>query len=346
MILSQFKPFLATRLSSYIQLILVLFGLQVPCVLYCQSLAYMDGIAAIVNDEIITVFDITVFNAEVEKKIQQHYASDGINDERKKQQFADEINRRRIDAAQELINQKLIFTEFTKKGYQLPAEFIDQRIDDIVASQAGGNWRKFEEMLIETGTTLEEFRKKVEKKLAVDVFINQTIDRNISITPKQIENYFQANKTQYIEPKLILLQIIALEEKQFLNHDVFQKNVEKVAGLINEGHDFTDLVNQFTTHSSKEKNGELGWMKVDDIRPEFKSALISLEKNQISAPVNFQGTTYFVRVADVKESNEKTLSSVYDQIKNQLFAIEKKRRYETLVADLRNKAFVRTFYKE
>jgi len=306
---------------------------------------YTDGIVAIVDDEVITAYDVATFNSEIEKKIHRKYSRHQLNDDEVRQSLLNEINSIRVAAANELINQKLIHAEFVKKGYQLPQGLVDNRMDSIVSTQAQGDWEKFEEMLIASNSTLEELRERIEKNLIVDLFINQSIDKNINISPEQVEEYYQENLASFSDPRKIRLQVIAFDPKG-KNAGLVPSSLENnVLTLLRDGFDFTDLVRKYSNHTSKEKDGDLGWIEESSMRQEFRDALNEVRVNEISEPITIDEGRYILRISDIQETKTQSLEEIYDKIKNDLFLKEKEDRFEKYIDELRNKSYVRMFFK-
>ena len=313
---------------------------------YAQDLEYKDGIIAVVNDEAITAYDVSVFNADEEKKVRAKYSNKDMNSSEIQDQFLEEINSNRLEAVNELVNQKLIYAEFEKKGYQLPVELVDKRIDSITASQAGGDQVKFEEMLAASNTTLEEFRDRIKKNIAVELLISQTIDRNINISPDSIEMYYRDHIEEFTTPAKIRLAVIALERMPTEAVKDHHQRGESILAELQAGADFSTLAKHYSDLPNKGKGGDLGWMQLSDVRQEFKKGLKTVAQGKISGLIDLNGTLYIIKVSDMEQEVTETLDDIYNLIKTRLFASEKKRRYQEYVSDLRSKSYVRLFFKE
>ena len=311
-----------------------------------QSLEYTDGIVAVVNDDVITAYDVASFNVEEEKRIHAKYRAKNLENAEMRNQLLEELNSNLITATNELINQKLIYAEFVKKAYQLPTELIDKRIDSIVAAQANGDWKKFEEMVIESNTTMEEFRERIERNLAVELLLGQTVDRNINISPDQIERYYQEHIDEFTVPTNIRLQVIALKPQPNESDEEYDRRVQKVKALVKDGSKFSDVAKTHSDISNKEKGGDLGWMSVNDIRHEFKQGLKNFTKGEISEPIKLGNTTYFVHISELQPGSVTSLDELFNRIKSKIYSSEKQRLYEEYIDGLRSKSYVRFFFDE
>ena len=334
-----------TTLIIYSRILLGIIALSVDVSTFGQSLEYNDGIVAVVNNEVITLYDVAYYNSEFEKKIHSQYRDIGSNDPQSQQNLLQEINLNRIKAVNELINQKLIYAEFEKKGYQLPKGIIDKRISSIVDAQAEGDWGKFEDMLAANNTTLEEFRSKIRENIVVDIFVNQTIDKNIVITPEEVENYYQEHITEFAIPDQVRLQIIGFNKKNSADTEPISKRVEKVQTLLSEGTDFTELAEIYSDLPNRKKGGDLGWMDRADVRQEFVYGFEQFAEHEVSKPIEIDDFIYILHISEIKEQGTRELDSLFETIKNKLFISMRDTRYENFISDLRKNAYVRVFFE-
>lgn len=310
-----------------------------------QDFGYTDGIVAVVNDEVITVYDVAVFSADIEKKIYDHYNYANLTDIEKQQKLQEEINTNRIRVANELVNQKLIYAEFIKKGYQLPNELVEKRIDNMVASNAGGDWSKFESSLRESNLTMKELKEKIERKLAVDLLISQTIDKNINISPQEVEEFYHEHAAEFRQPNRIRIRLIAVERAKSKTDSDHAASVQSVLQRLKGGEDFANVAKEFSHHSSKVNGGDLGWMEEDKLRQEFRSAFTTRDSGEISKQIEIEGVTYILQLSDFEQNDQRSMDTAFEKIKRLLFMEAKKTRYDGYVAELRDEAYVRIYYK-
>ena len=98
------------------------------------------GIAATVNGEAITV-------AELDRQTEGWPA--------------DKLRERKQQALQVLIDRTLIIQAFYREGIQVPKDYIDGQMNEIVKDEYGGDHAAFERTLAERGITLEKYRQEI-----------------------------------------------------------------------------------------------------------------------------------------------------------------------------------------
>src|SRR4029077_9651468 len=98
-------------------------GLPIFCAAFAQEPQVVDGIAAIVNGEVITYSQVRILSAPREKLLRSQLTGDDL---------VNKIKEARQAALNDLIDRQLIIQAFKKEDYQIPDHFIDQRVHEII----------------------------------------------------------------------------------------------------------------------------------------------------------------------------------------------------------------------
>lgn len=306
-----------------------------------EEKVYSDAIAAVVNDEVITVYDVAVYAANAERQIRARYTNDQLHDPVQLKKFRDEINSLRKRAAQRLIEEKLIYAEFKSKGFEVPTGIVEKRIDKIVAGQAGGNWDKFEQMLKQSGSTLEEFRKNIRRQLAVQLYLNQFIDRKIVISPVQIAQYRMKHPELTRAPVKVHLYLLRIRHQ-----GDYTKKIAAAVKALKSGKPFVEVAKQYSDGALAKKGGDMGWLKASDLASNLTSALGKVARGATSPPVELGNESCIVHIGDIQQGNAPDIEKINKNIDDFLFRQERQKRMQALVKKLRTKAAVRLYYKE
>ncbi len=175
------------RYFIIIVLLLVSFGLS--------SLAHseiVDRIVAIVNEDIVTQFDIQKDAAPYVQKINSSKYS-----KEKKDRL---VNKIYDEVLNKLIEQALTSQEAKRYGITISDAQIDGIIENI-KSQRSMTQESFERALSLEGTTIEEFREKLRKEQLQSQIINYAVKSKTVITPSDIKQYYDTNAQEYAGKK-------------------------------------------------------------------------------------------------------------------------------------------------
>jgi len=108
---------------------------------------------------------------------------------------------------------------------------------------------------------------------------------------------------------------------------------DQILDRIRKGEDFGALVKEYSADSTTRANfGELGWMATEDLPPEFRSVVGTLEDSQISDPIWSTDGLHIIKVIDRKESRPVSLADDWDGLKE----MTRRQKSELVIADVVN----------
>src|ERR1700704_1428984 len=94
----------------------------------------IDGIAAIVNGDIITYSQVRGLSQPRERLLRSQYHGEELDKQ---------IQVARAAALQDLIDRQLIVQAFHKEKFELPEHFVEERVNDIIRDDFGGDRNTF-----------------------------------------------------------------------------------------------------------------------------------------------------------------------------------------------------------
>ena len=140
-----------------------------------QRAEVIDGMAAIVNTEIITISQVRDLVGARERALSEVY---------KGQELQDKIKEMRLAALKDLIDRQLILQEFAmlqEKGANIPQYVIDDRVQTIIREEFGGDRGAFVRTLSSQGYTLTRFKEIEKEKIVVQAMRQSKIDSNFVV---------------------------------------------------------------------------------------------------------------------------------------------------------------------
>src|SRR5262245_51053257 len=111
----------------------------------------VDGIAAVVNGEVITFSQVRALSAPQERMLRQQYTG---------QDLAKKLTELRQLAVKDLIDRRLVIQAFKKESFEIPDHLVDMRIQQIIRESFGGDRNTFVKTLEAQNYTLGEFKQK------------------------------------------------------------------------------------------------------------------------------------------------------------------------------------------
>ncbi len=300
------------------------------------DLRFANGIAAIVEEKVITVDDV---RREIAPLIPQ-IRSESHNE----QEFNQKLEQAQDEIIQQLIDRVLIVKEFHKnEKAHVPDSYIDNEIEEQQINEFDGDRSKFLAYLRSRGLTMKDYRKEVEDDLVYTFMRQQQRKSQSTVSPVKIETFYNENKERFYQEDSVHLRMI-----QFLRHDgqtddALRAEAEEVLTKFKGGEKFADLAREYSQDTRRAKGGDWDWVNRSSIRKEFADVLFSLKKSECSDPIVLSDGAYLLYVEDRKYAGIQPLSAVRAQIENILVtqaALEATQRW---LERLRREGYVKHF---
>ncbi|MFZ2657471.1 MAG: peptidyl-prolyl cis-trans isomerase, partial [Victivallales bacterium] len=237
--------------------------------------------------------------------------------------------------------------EFKEKEYKIPQQYVEDMLDGLAANMAGGDRKKLEKKALAEGLTLNDLRMKAHEKIAVDILVFEFCYRNVFITPREVNDYYQKNAGEFSKAPQIELQVLLLK-KDGKFKDEFDGTLEKIKpdAAKADKEIFTTLVKLYSEGPDVAKGGNIGWLEESKLRPEFAAAIKCIGNASVTGPVQADEGVYFIRISDRMGAKSKAFEDVRDEISEKLTKVEKEKRYNDYMNRLKEKAVIRYFIDE
>src|SRR5881394_3279479 len=152
---------------------------------FAEEAQVVDGIAAVVNGDVITYSQVRQLSAPREKLLRS-------------QLTGKELEKKLIElrelALKDLIDRRLVIQAFKKESYQIPDHIVDQRVHDIIRESFGGDRNTFIKTLEAQSYTLGEFKEKETERIIVQAMRSHNVKTNYIISPSKIEDFYRKHR--------------------------------------------------------------------------------------------------------------------------------------------------------
>jgi peptidyl-prolyl cis-trans isomerase SurA len=306
------------------------------------DLRFADGIAAIVEDKIITVEDIRREIGPLIPALQK--------EARNEKEFNEKLEALQDDVIQTLIDRVLIVKEFNKpkdndesNRRQVPASVIDNYMAEQQITQFDGDRSKFLAYLRSQGMTLREYRKKVEEDIIYDYMRQQQRRSQSVVSPVKVETYYKENKDRFYQEDAALLRVVQFTRTNNETDAQLRAKADDVLAKFRTGESFAELARQFSQDTRRNKGGDWGWIKRSDMRKEFTDILFALKKGEVSQPILVPEGCFLLYVEDRKFAGIQPLEDVRGEIERILAQQMTRQSQERWLERLRRNGYVKTF---
>jgi parvulin-like peptidyl-prolyl isomerase len=314
---------------------------------HSQMLA--DGIAAVVNDKVITYVQINQQVAETEKLLRQNLQGD---------ELFERLKEAKLNVLRALIERELIIQDFKKEGGFIPDTYTNERVGDMIRTDYGGDRVAFIKTLYERGVTLQKFRDEIQDNAIVGYMRNKNVVQTVLVSPYQIEQYYEQNLRLFKQDEQVKVSTIVLRKALFpsqrtdphgnqVNYDPQQEMAQEILYKLDTGADFAELARSYSEGSNKDDGGALGWVTQTGktaIRSDLWPYLEKLQPGQHTEVITTSdGYYYILQVEDRKKAAIAPLDDVRAQIEQTVVSQQSQLRQQAWLDSLRAKAFIKMF---
>ncbi len=295
----------------------------------------IDGIAAVVNGEVITFSQVRQVVGPRERLLRQQFTGE---------ELASKLKEVRALALKDLIDRQLIVQQFKKEELQLPEYFVDQRMSEIIRENFGGDRNAFIKTLQAQNYSIGQFRKEEFDKIVVAAMRGKNVKPNAAASPTKVEEYYRKHRDEFTSKEEVKLRLIMIPSHSSDGNAASQKAMaEEILGKLAGGADFERMAQMYSEDSTRDSGGDWGWVARKTLAPELEKVVFSLPTKKISNIVSLGGNYYILRVDEKRGGVTKSLAEVRDEVEKKLIQEEGQRLQENWLAGLRQKATIRTF---
>jgi parvulin-like peptidyl-prolyl isomerase len=295
----------------------------------------VDGIAAIVNDAVVTYSQVRMLSGPREKLLRSQFKGD---------ELVEKIKEARKLALDDLIDRQLIIQSFKKENFQIPDHFIEGKLHDIVREDFGGDRNTFIKTLEAQNFTLGQFKKMETERMIVQAMRGQKARPTTVISPVRVEEYYKEHRDEFTAKEEIKLRLIMIPSQANESGAAAQKAMaEEIVSKLASGAEFDRMAQIYSEDSSRELGGDWGWIERKTLAGPLEKAAFNLTPGKVSKIIEFSGNYYILKVEDKRGGVTRSLADARTEIEKKLMQEQAQQSQENWIASLRSKAFIRTF---
>jgi peptidyl-prolyl cis-trans isomerase SurA len=283
-----------------------------------------------VNDQII---DNSDYQREREELVQQA--------QQKKLSAAD-LEQLEKDQLRDMIDWQLLLSRGKELEINADAEVIRQ-LDEIRKEHNLDSMDALDKAVRDSGMSVEDFKQKIKEDVITQEVIRNEVARNLRLTAKEEQAYYEAHKQDFQSPEQVRLSEILIPTPNNATQaqiDQAQAKANDVLAKLKAGAKFEDLAKQYSGGPNADAGGDLGEFKRGQMAKVLEDQTFSLQPGESTAPIRTVQGFVVLKVAEHQAAAIQPLSAVEEQVQQAVFeaAIEPARR--VYLTDLREKAYI------
>jgi parvulin-like peptidyl-prolyl isomerase len=294
----------------------------------------VDQIVAKVNGDIVSQDELQRYRRESLQELK----AQGLN--------GAQLERALEDKQKNVLRDRIDQLLLTQKGKELNVN-VDSEVSKYIASlqrQSGiTDTEKFHDYVRQqSGMSYEDFLNEAKNQSLTRDVIGQEVGRHVNISPKEIEDYYNAHKSDFVrEEKVYLSEIlISTQGKDTAGIAAAEKKAKQLADDASKGQRFSDLARDNSDASTAKDGGALGGYKKGDLATAIEDLVWTKPKGTVTQPIKIPTGFEIFKVEDHTKAGLAPLADVKSEIENALYGPKMQPMVREYLTSLRKQAFL------
>lgn len=266
------------------------------------------NVAAMVNGRAITYSDL-------DKRFESEFATPTEHPS------DDQVSIQRLEVLRTLVDEEILVQRAERMGLMAVDADVEAKFNELKAPYTQEEWQK---QLNARKITAEDLKVKLRRDLSVQKLFNKEITSQISITDKDISDFYNANKASFnlSEPQIHMAQILVtptadpnvhnLKNDKATDDASALKKIQSILARIREGDDFSMLAQNYSEDPNSTQNGgDLGFIpesSLERANAELRKAVMALRPGETTGILHTQDGYRILKVISREPAGQRELS--------------------------------------
>ena len=290
----------------------------------------IDGIAAVVNGELITTYDVEKEAALI------------VKNAGKKPGPTLEQAQVRSAALNQLIDKKLIDQKIKELAIKVTDEELRQAIEDV-KKQNNLTQEALIAALSAQGLTFDQYKTQLKEQVERLRLMSQEVQSKLQVGETEMKEYYDANYKRYSEETFQARHIFFMISQKAPENDVKRITATAASVLqeIRTGKNFAELAKKYSDDKSTARDGgDLGTFKKGDMLPDIENVLESMKPGEVSELVKTPAGLHIIKLEQKIVKSTKTFAEVKGEIEEILYKKKSEERFKQWAAGLKSSASI------
>jgi peptidyl-prolyl cis-trans isomerase SurA len=240
-------------------------------------------IAAVVNDEVISV-------ADIKSRLRMVMLSSNLTDAPEtRQRVANQILRTIVD-------EKLQMQEAKHKNITATDEEVNKAFAQV-AKQNNMQPEQLEQVLKQHGIERSALTDQLTASIVWAKLVRRLVSQTNVVSDEEIDYALQRAKEAVNEPQSRVAEIFLAADNPQQDEEV-RRLAERLSEQMRQGARFSAVAQQFSQSATAAVGGDIGWVRPQQLNPELGKAVAQMRPGELSAPIRTGAGYYLLLVLD------------------------------------------------
>ena len=300
----------------------------------------VEDIVVRVNDQIISRTDYDRALKEVDSEARQRGET--------MQQIADGHK----DLLRNLIDQQLWLSKAKELGVTGETELVKQ-LDEIRKKYNLETMEDLEKAARDQGVSFEDFKANIRNQIVTQQVMRDEVGRRVSVTPGEVQRYFEAHKQDYATPESVHLSEIlvstgseapsATGEAPVVDEQrlaTAKAKADDIEAKLKAGADFDKLARTSSDAPTAAQGGDLGEWGRGKLNKVFEDSTFSLKTGQFTEPIRTKQGYVILKVVSHNTGGAPQFKDVEQQVEESFYQSRMEPAIRTYLSKMREEAYI------
>ena len=293
----------------------------------------VEGIVAIVNDDIITLSEYKAqYQAELNSLKQQQ-------SQMTQEQYDQNYALLKKEFLNSMITNLLLLQKAKELGLnvqeQVKATVEKLKQDNHIASDAD-----LRRALEQQGISYETWIKQMEENIMRSGVLYTEVERAIVLEDSEVVQYYKKNQAEFTKPTEYKLSAIYVSSEN-RPADEIEKIKAAIDAKLKSGATFADTAAELSDQPMKDAKGDLGTFKAGELETALESPVERLKAGEKTGWINIKNGWYLLQLVEKKDAFVRPFEDARKEVEDKLFSEKRSVKGDAYIKSLRDKSFIK-----
>jgi len=289
-----------------------------------------NKVLAVVNDEIITLYDYNQRKDELYKALSQRYKGEELT-----KKFIEEEK----DLLESMIEGKLIISEAKKLDIEVEKD-LELHMENIKKQYDFKDNAELRKAIEERGMKFSDWKKNMKQYIMRQRLIQKKIGDKAKVENNEMTEYYSNNKNKFKIPAEYEVLAIYLKEVD-ITGDI--EDIKKKIEADLQSDNFSEIAQKYSSEPLKSNKGKLGKLKENELDPALLEELKNMTEGKVSNWIKYKEGWMKLKLENKKEFKIRPFKDVQENIRRELVQKKREKYFNEYLEELKKKAFIKKY---
>ncbi|MSP52639.1 MAG: hypothetical protein EXR81_00105 [Gammaproteobacteria bacterium] len=295
----------------------------------------IDGMAAVVNNTVITLSQLQARIAQVIQQLEQQ----------KIQVPPEDVLSNQV--LQMLINQELQQQIAVRMDITVTTEDVTKMVQ-LIAQQQNMTPAQLREAVKQQGIPEEQFINQLKQQIIDDKLLKATIAPQITVTPQEVQTGMQLATSQEGGNNQYHLQHILVpvaDTPTPAQVNAAREKADEIVQQLNQGTDFRTLAAAQSGDQQAFNGGDMGWKTANELPAIFADKVVKMKPNEVVGPIQSANGFHILKLVAVRgQAASENSEQLKQKVTQMIFERKLMDKQQEWLEELRAAAYIDVLY--